>query len=345
MLAYARFRGAGGFLAARREAEQGVLYRSAPLPPELRRAPLEQAEQAYDPAVLGQALGGLLRTPPPIDLAPHRGAARVARRAARRAARAAAARDVLVRRGGPRRRPDDGRGHAVRAARALQARRGRAGSRSESFGPVTVRAGHGAAAGARRSRDRQRELEALLFLAPDPVPVDELADALRASEEEVEAGCARSPRRSTGRGIVLRELAGGWTLALAPGRRGGRAAAARAPAHARAHAGAGRDALDRRLPAAGLPPRGRAHPRRRVGVGGVGAGRARADRGGRPLAVRRGAVPDHAAVPQAVRAEVGRRAARPGAVGPEPGGPGGAARPAAARRRGSGPSRPRAVAG
>jgi segregation and condensation protein A len=69
MLAYARFRGAGGFLAARREDEQAVLYRSAPLPPELRRAPLEHAEQAYDPAVLGRALGGLLRTPPPIDIA------------------------------------------------------------------------------------------------------------------------------------------------------------------------------------------------------------------------------------------------------------------------------------
>ena len=68
MLAYARFRGAGAFLAARREAEQGALYRSAPLPPALRRAPLERAEQAYDPAVLGQALGGLLRTPPPLDL-------------------------------------------------------------------------------------------------------------------------------------------------------------------------------------------------------------------------------------------------------------------------------------
>ena len=63
MVAYARFRGAGGYLAARREVEQAVLYRSAPLPPALRRAPLEHAEQAYDPAVLGQALGGLLRTP------------------------------------------------------------------------------------------------------------------------------------------------------------------------------------------------------------------------------------------------------------------------------------------
>ena len=141
MLAYARFRGAGGFLAARREAEQGVLYRSAPLPPELRRAPLEHAEQAYDPAVLGAGA----RRP-----AAHAAAARPAltsrRRACRCRDRLAVLRGllrrghVLVRRRGPRRRPDDGRGHAVRAARALQARRGRRGSRSESFGPVTVRA-------------------------------------------------------------------------------------------------------------------------------------------------------------------------------------------------------------
>ena len=76
MLQYARFRGAGGWLADRHEDEQGHLYRSAPLPADLRRAPLEAAEAAYDPAVLGQALGGLLRTPPPIDLA-HMAAPRV----------------------------------------------------------------------------------------------------------------------------------------------------------------------------------------------------------------------------------------------------------------------------
>src|SRR5919107_690924 len=50
------------------EVELAALYRAAPLPPALRRAPLEEATQAYDPAVLGQALAGLLRTPPPIDL-------------------------------------------------------------------------------------------------------------------------------------------------------------------------------------------------------------------------------------------------------------------------------------
>jgi segregation and condensation protein A len=68
MLQYARFRGAGGWLGERHDDEQAHLHRAAPLPAELRRAPLAAAEAAYDPAVLGQALGGLLRTPPPIDL-------------------------------------------------------------------------------------------------------------------------------------------------------------------------------------------------------------------------------------------------------------------------------------
>src|SRR5215218_7930556 len=61
LLQYARFRGAGGWLRAAHEDGQSLLFRSAPLPPELRRAPLEQAPAAYDADVLGQALGGLLR--------------------------------------------------------------------------------------------------------------------------------------------------------------------------------------------------------------------------------------------------------------------------------------------
>ena len=132
MLAYARYRGAGGHLAALREAEQGVRYRSAPLPPQLRRAPLEHVERAYDPAVLGQALGGLLRTPPALDLG-HIAVLRVS--LAERVAvlrGLLAARHVLVRRGGARRRPDDRGGHAVRAPRALQARRGDLGAGGRS---------------------------------------------------------------------------------------------------------------------------------------------------------------------------------------------------------------------
>ena len=62
----------------------------------------------------------------------------------------------------------------------------------------------------------ERELEALLFLAPDPVPVDELADALRIDEDEVEAGLRALAAALAGRGVVLRNLAGGWTLASHP---------------------------------------------------------------------------------------------------------------------------------
>ena len=68
MLQYARFRGAGGWTAHTHTAGQAYLHRSAPLPAALRRVSLEVAERAYDPAVLGQAIGGLLRTPPPLDL-------------------------------------------------------------------------------------------------------------------------------------------------------------------------------------------------------------------------------------------------------------------------------------
>ena len=68
MLQYARFRGAGGWMAAAHAAGQSYLHRAAPLPAALRRVSVEVAERAYDPAVLGQAIGSLLRTPPPMDL-------------------------------------------------------------------------------------------------------------------------------------------------------------------------------------------------------------------------------------------------------------------------------------
>jgi segregation and condensation protein A len=68
MLAYARYRGASGWLRERFEGGHELLFRAAPLPAELRRVRMEQAEAVYDPARLGQALGGLLRLPAPIDL-------------------------------------------------------------------------------------------------------------------------------------------------------------------------------------------------------------------------------------------------------------------------------------
>jgi segregation and condensation protein A len=68
MLEYRRYRSAAAFLANRLAAEQGYRYRQAPLPPRLRTAPVELAAATYDPERLGRELGGLLRTPPPLDL-------------------------------------------------------------------------------------------------------------------------------------------------------------------------------------------------------------------------------------------------------------------------------------
>jgi segregation and condensation protein A len=68
MLEYHRYRAAAAHLRERLAAEHGHRYRAAPLPPELRRVAVEGAERAYDPERLAQAIGGLLRIPPPLDL-------------------------------------------------------------------------------------------------------------------------------------------------------------------------------------------------------------------------------------------------------------------------------------
>ena len=61
-----------------------------------------------------------------------------------------------------------------------------------------------------------RLIEALLFLAPEPVPVDELADALQASEDDVTEALGELRHALGGRGVVLREVAGGFALASHP---------------------------------------------------------------------------------------------------------------------------------
>jgi segregation and condensation protein B len=72
-------------------------------------------------------------------------------------------------------------------------------------------------AGATRAEPAQI-VEALLFLAPDPLSLAELADASRLSEPEVDAALAiLAERYAPGeRGIVLRELASGFTFASHP---------------------------------------------------------------------------------------------------------------------------------
>jgi len=68
LLEYRRYRDGAAMLEERFEAARGYLYRSAPLPPELRRVALDAASAAYDPDQLGAALGDLLATPPEVDL-------------------------------------------------------------------------------------------------------------------------------------------------------------------------------------------------------------------------------------------------------------------------------------
>ena len=147
MLAYLRHRGASVWLREVHEAEQGRLYRRAPLPAGLRKASLAEAEAVYPPDALGAALGGLLRTPAPIDLA-HMADPRVAL-----PERLAVLRGLLSR--GRSFAFDDAVRGADRMTEAVTIfallelyKRGEAGwEQAEPFGPITVAAGTGPAAG------------------------------------------------------------------------------------------------------------------------------------------------------------------------------------------------------
>lgn len=61
-------------------------------------------------------------------------------------------------------------------------------------------------------------VESLLFLSPDPVTTAALADACEVDEDEALAALARLREAyvSQGRGLVLRELGGGWVLSSHP---------------------------------------------------------------------------------------------------------------------------------
>jgi segregation and condensation protein A len=68
MLEYRRYRDASAVLADRFESQRGYLYRSAPLPRELRRVAVDAAVAVYDPDQLGAALGDLLLEPADVDI-------------------------------------------------------------------------------------------------------------------------------------------------------------------------------------------------------------------------------------------------------------------------------------
>jgi segregation and condensation protein B len=59
-------------------------------------------------------------------------------------------------------------------------------------------------------------VEALLFLAPEPVTVEELADALQSGEQAVEQALKELEADLDGRGVVLRRIGGGVALASHP---------------------------------------------------------------------------------------------------------------------------------
>jgi len=67
LLDYRRFRAASEWMHERLGAEQAYRYRTAPLPPELRRVTLEAAGKVYEPTRLADSMAALLRVPPPVD--------------------------------------------------------------------------------------------------------------------------------------------------------------------------------------------------------------------------------------------------------------------------------------
>jgi segregation and condensation protein B len=62
-----------------------------------------------------------------------------------------------------------------------------------------------------------RIVEALLFLSPDPVSLEDLRDATEQDEWAVLDALTELRDGLHGRGVVLKEIGGGWTLATHPG--------------------------------------------------------------------------------------------------------------------------------
>jgi segregation and condensation protein A len=63
-----RYRAAATYLRERLSRQEPYRFRSAPLPPSLRRASLRDAGPVYDPTVLASAIGDLLKLPEPVDV-------------------------------------------------------------------------------------------------------------------------------------------------------------------------------------------------------------------------------------------------------------------------------------
>ena len=71
---------------------------------------------------------------------------------------------------------------------------------------------------AQRIAELERIVEALLFLSPDPVSADALAGAAEAEIDEIKAAIDQLGEHyaAGNRGLVLKQAAGGWSLASHP---------------------------------------------------------------------------------------------------------------------------------
>jgi segregation and condensation protein B len=69
-----------------------------------------------------------------------------------------------------------------------------------------------------KSMERRRVIEAVLFLAEDPVPASDFAVLLEVSVAEIESdlNALAAEYQQQRRGIVLRQVAGGWRLLTDP---------------------------------------------------------------------------------------------------------------------------------
>ncbi|NNC40666.1 MAG: SMC-Scp complex subunit ScpB, partial [Acidimicrobiia bacterium] len=60
--------------------------------------------------------------------------------------------------------------------------------------------------------DNPSILEAILFVAESPVPIEELAEVLEVGLDEVESDLQVLGERMKGGGLELRNVGGGWRL-------------------------------------------------------------------------------------------------------------------------------------
>ena len=211
MLEYRRYRDASAVLADRFESQRGYLYRSAPLPPELRRVAVEAATAVYDPERArrrprrpADRAARRRHQPHPPDRLPGAPPARPARRPP-------PPHQLRLRRGVRRRGPADPGGDDLRPAGALPQGRDHLGAGR------AVRPDPGPQGG-RSVSDLTRTLEALLFLSAQPVAAADLAQATEATEGQVAEAIEllREDLAEGKRGIVLREVSGGFALASDP---------------------------------------------------------------------------------------------------------------------------------